>query len=147
MTPPTVQFIPAAAATANLVVQNGVIRTFFGGVENTVQADGSSTVYNGWTLGNMFFRDTTKDGVWQNGGLGLLWYMVDATNFANWTGLITGTSGQFLVYYAGTSTLIFSLVWNGQALYTTYNQQYGSSSFTYNGIVAPSNTRCDVFWV
>jgi len=147
VTPPTVQFIPAPAATANLIVQNGVIRTFFGGVENTVQADGSSTVHNGWTLGNMFFRDTTKDGVWQNSGLGLIWDMANATNFANWTGLITGTSGQFLVFDAGTSNLIFSFDWNGQVTFTGNLRQYGSSSFTYNGIVAPANTRCDVFWV
>lgn len=145
MTPPSVQFIPAPVSSGLTVVSNAYIQTSVGGVENTMRADASSTIYNGWSLGVMYFRDAVKNGVWTDDGLGLLWNMVNATNYANWTGLITAGSGLFSVFEAGTSTLIFTFRWTGQGLWTTNQQRYGTTSVDYTGSVGGNNVRVDIY--
>lgn len=147
MTPPSVQFIPAAAALGDLIITNGKVSTSVGGVENSITPDASSTVYNGWDFTAMQFRDATKDGSWTNDGFGLLWNMKDATNYANWTGYIgTGTtSGTFYVYETGTSTLIYSMAWDGQRQFTTNVRHYGRNSKTFTGSPATGSQRVDVY--
>ena len=148
MTPPNVQFIPAAAAgLGDVIVLNAYANTNIGGVENAIEIDGSTTVYNGWDFTRMDFRDASKNGTWTDDGLGLLWNMKDATNYSNWTGYISGGSGTFYVYQAGTSTLIFSLAWVGQVLFTGNYQRYGSTSVDFTGSVAVNNTRVDVYHI
>ena len=140
-------FFPSPAASEDLICTNIWVRTITGGTENTLQSDASSTVYNGWTVGQMFFRDILKNGVWTNDGLGLLWNMYNATDYARWTGYIGTAGGTFNVYQTGTTNLIYSMAWTGQYLWTTNTQRYGATSITFTGTVPGNNSRADIYHV
>jgi hypothetical protein len=148
VTPPTVQFIPApAAGLGDMIVLDAYVSTGVGGVENAVFIDGSTSVYNSWSFTRMEFRDATKNGSWTDDGLGLLWNMTDATNYANWQGYIGTAGGTFYVYEEGTSTLIFSFAWDGEAQWAPNNRRYGTTSVDYTGTVAANLTRVDVYHI
>ena len=140
-------YIPDQAASEDLICTNIWVRTITGATENTLQSDASSTVYNGWTVGQMFFRDILKNGVWTSDGLGLLWNMYNATDYARWTGYIGTAGGTFKIYETGTTTLIYSMAWTGQSLWTPNTQRYGSTSITFTGTVPGNNSRADIYHV
>lgn len=138
---------PVSASLGDIIVTNGIINTRVGGVENRVNSDGSSTVYNSWTLGNMDFRDASKNAAWTDDGLGLLWNMSDSTNYANWQGYIGAAGGTFYVYEEGTSTLIFSMAYTDEKQFTTNMRQYGATSRDFTGDTGTSSERVDVYHV
>lgn len=146
MTPPSVQFIPAPTASfGNLIATNAIIRTSVAGVEQRVETDLSTNVYNGWTFRYMDFRDSVKNGVWTDDGLGLLWNMLDSTNYARWQNYIGTGPGIFSVYYTGTSNLVFSLAWSGEQQWTTNVRRYGVTAVNFEGLVVAQGTRVDVY--
>lgn len=147
MTPPNVIFVPAPSASlGNLIVSNAPLNGSVGATEIAVELDGSSSVVNSWDFNRMFFRDAVKNGVWTDDGLGLLWDMKDATNYANWQGYIGTGPGTFSVYETGTSTLVFSLAWTGENQWSANVRRYGTSLVDFTGSVSTS-PRVDVYHV
>ena len=141
---------PAAGGLGDPIVTNGRSITFVGGVESRINSDGDSTVYNSWTLGNMDFRDASKNDAWTDGAggaQGILWGMADSTNYANWQGYIGTGGGTFSVYATGTTTLIFSLEYSGERQWTTNTRQYGHTGVDYTGRPSDMNERVDVYHV
>ena len=148
MSPPSWLHWPApAAGLGNVIALDAYISTTVGDVENSIDTDPSTTIYNGWDFTRMDFRDDSKNGTWTDDGLGLLWNMKDATNYANWQGYIGTGPGTFYVYEAGTSTLIFSLAWVGESVWTTNVRRYGTTSVDYTGSVGTNLTRVDVYHI
>jgi len=135
----------ASTPAGDAIILNGYSRTDIGGVESSVVTDGSSTVYGGYAIGRMDFRDATKNSTWTDDGLGLLWdHSTDATN---WVALIGTTGGTFNVYEQGTTTLIFSLAWTGTGAFSGNVDRYGSTSVDFTGTVPANNTRVDVYHI
>mgnify|MGYP003640166440 CR=1 FL=1 len=143
-------FFPAPVSSAEqLVITNGRSVSFFGGVESAIIADGSSTIYNGWSIGsNLSFYDGTKNGTWTDDGNGLLWNQSNATNIANWAGYLGTGGGTFKIYETGTTTLIFSYEYSGYRTWSGNTKQYGHlGTKDYTGSVPSSNQRVDVYHV
>ena len=138
---------PAAGGLGDLIVTNGIANLNIGGVESRIQSDGSSTVHGSWTLGNMDFRDASKNAAWTDNGLGLLWGMIDSTNYNRWTDRTGSGGGTFSVYETGTTTLIFSFEWAGASVFTANMQRYGTTSIDFTGDTATANERVDVYHV
>ena len=131
-----------------MICTNIWVRTIVGGVENLLQSDASSTVYNGWNIGAMYFRDATKNGSWTSDGLGLLWSMGNATDYARWTGYIGTAGGTFKVYEQGTTTLIYSMAWSAEREWTANTRQYGAYvAPIFTGTVPGNNSRADIYHV
>ena len=149
MTPPSKWLFfpsPAAGGLGKLIVTNGRAVSFVGGVETTIQADASSTVYNSWGLGSIYFRDAAKDGSFTDDGLGCLWLSPDATNHSLWSGYIgSDSTGTYSVYATGTTTLLFKLEYTGHRGWTTNTWQFGHLGVDFTGTPQSTNTRIDVY--
>ena len=136
---------PAAPSgpSGDALILNGVTNNSTGGVETSMRTDGSSTVYGSYAIGNMDFRDGTKNGVWTDDGLGC--FFDQSTAGTDWQTLLGTGGGTFSVYEQGTSTLIFSFAWTGEQNWTGNIRQYGQTTKDYTGTVPANSTRIDVY--
>jgi hypothetical protein len=144
-TPTTVPLIGGGGPAGDALILNGVTNNATGGVETSMRADASSTVYGGYAIGNMDFRDATKNFSWTDDGLGCLWDQ--STDASNWQTLLGSTSGTFYIYEQGTSTLIFSFAWSGEGNWSGTTRRYGTTSLDFTGTVSANATRIDVYHV
>ena len=136
---------PTTTPAGDALILNGITSSSTGGVETTVETDGSSTVYGSYAIGDMHFRDASKNGSWTDDGFGLLWNQ--STDGSNWQTLLGSTSGTFYIYEQGTTTLIFSYAWSGEGNFTGNTHRYGSTSVDFTGTVPAGSTRVDVYHV
>ena len=135
----------SSTPAGDALILNGITSSSTGGVETTVETDGSSTVYGSYAIGDMHFRDASKNGSWTDDGFGLLWDQ--STDGSNWQTLLGSTSGTFYIYEQGTTTLIFSYAWSGEGNFSGNTHRYGSTSVDFTGTVPASSTRVDVYHV
>ena len=135
----------SSTPAGDALILNGITSSSTGGVETTMETDGSSTVYGSYAIGDMHFRDASKNGSWTDDGFGLLWDQ--STDGSNWQTLLGSTSGTFYIYEQGTTTLIFSYAWSGEGNFTGNTHRYGSTSVDFTGTVPAGSTRVDVYHV